>query len=54
MPAQGQKLGIRIDDPDASLESIVERAFASPTGKDLSFDDHIIAALEVSDLLPEQ
>lgn len=35
---------VRVDDSDTTFQAVVERAFASATGQDLGFDDHIISA----------
>ena len=35
-------LDVRIDDSDTSLQSIIETAFTTTTGENLSLDDHIV------------
>ena len=37
-------LSVRVDDPNAALEAIVEVALASASCEDLSLDDHVIAS----------
>ena len=38
----------RVDNPDTSFQAVVKGAFASTTGKDLSFNDHVISSCAVS------